>query len=611
MNTDRLFSPDHPRRAWLALLAFVLVSLAAFITASAVQRDFGRVEVSNVSFTNADGAKVRAKLLRPRGASDASPAPGVVYMHGCQNNRETSDAYCIEMARRGFVVLTIDALGRGNSGNPRDMEDSAFDATYGGRTAFEHLKSLPYVNTERVGLMGHSLGAEMVYGIALTDPTVKALVISGFAYTTDATPTVPQNMLMIFGKYDEYRKRMTGTNDVAAEWISSPQTLAAFGSEGPGFEVTAGDFADGSARRVVLLPTIHIQESHSRHGIAEAVTWMRHALAPDAADWVAADSQIWDIKEYATLVAMVAGLAAVLPLALILIRTGFFSSLQGVAAGEVLCPRRDLLKHAGINGLLMWLYLPVIMILFAVHVYVVRIDKVFPMMMVNGTVWWFVITNLIGLFILRRWRKRSEEPVSWADLGVSYSSGGFSLDWAALGKTALLALAIFAWVTTFEAVLERVFVVDYRFLFPFASDLTPYRAGMWLLYFPFLLFGFLVQGTFLHGQIRQAGRATWWRTFTSWSVNNTLVLVVPLALFMLVQYVPLLTVGVIPFVGPGGSMASFTMNLFHIIGVLMMITPISTWCYQLTGRPYLGAILNAALVAWMFVSSQVIAPIPV
>ena len=80
---------------------------------------------------------------------------------------------------------------------------------------------------------------------------------------------------------------------------------------------------------------------------------------------------------------------------------------------------------------------------------------------------------------------------------------------------------------------------------------------------------------------------------------------------MLIQYVPLLTVGVIPFVGPGGMLASFTMNLFHIIGVLLMITPISTCFYQLTGRPYLGAIFNAALVTWMFVSSQVIAPIPV
>ena len=30
---------------------------------------------------------------------------------------------------------------------------------------------------------------------------------------------------------------------------------------------------------------------------------------------------------------------------------------------------------------------------------------------------------------------------------------------------------------------------------------------------------------------------------------------------------PLFVIGIIPFVGPGGMFASFTMNLFHIIGV--------------------------------------------
>jgi hypothetical protein len=56
---------------------------------------------------------------------------------------------------------------------------------------------------------------------------------------------------------------------------------------------------------------------------------------------------------------------------------------------------------------------------------------------------------------------------------------------------------------------------------------------------------------------------------------------------------------------------AYTHNLFHIIGVLILVTPISPWFYQLTGNIYLGAILNAALVTWMFDSSQVVAPIPV
>jgi len=41
--------------------------------------------------------------------------------------------------------------------------------------------------------------------------------------------------------------------------------------------------------------------------------------------------------------------------------------------------------------------------------------------------------------------------------------------------------------------------------------------------------------------------------------------------------VPLFAFGVIPFVGPGGMFIAYTHNLFHIIAVLIMVTPISTW----------------------------------
>lgn len=613
MNTAELFTARQSSRVVLAFVLCLVLLNGAVALAWLVQRDFGRVEVSNVTYPNYNGILVRAKLLRPNDATPSNPMPGIVYIHGYQNNRETSDAYCIELARRGFVVLNIDAIGRGNSGIPNDPADPDFDKTYGGRTSLAYLKALPFVDPNRVGLMGHSLGAEMAYTIALGDPTVRALVISGFAYTTDASPTMPKNMLMIIGQYDEYRKRMTGVNDIAAEWMSSPQTRSAIPVQNPQIGVTYGDFAQGTARRVFVPRTIHILESHSRIAIAEALQWMKSALQPDEQYWIDPARQIWPIKEWATLVAMAACFASLLPLALILLRTGFFRSLQGPAAGTYSCSGRAYLKHATVNGLLMWLYLPLIFALFGLHVYVIPIDRVFPMMMVNGTVWWFLWINLFGFLIFRRWYKRQarECGLTLADLGISYRQDRFALDWGQIGKAALLAVLLFGFAYLCEYILEQVFIVDFRFIFPFASDLTPYRWLMFLLYFPFLLVGFVLLGFFLHGQLRRPRKETWLRTFLSWSFWNTLALVAPLILFLMVQYLPLLTTGAIPFVGPGGMLASFTMNLFHIIGVLMITTPLSTWLYQLTGRPYVGAILNAAIVAWMFTSSQVIAPIPV
>jgi dienelactone hydrolase len=613
VNTNELFDTEHRSKAFIVLAASLTILVGAVVVAWLVQRDFGQVEVRNVTYENFNGIAIRAKLLRPVEATAGNVMPGAVYIHGYQNNRETSDAYCIEMARRGFVMLCIDAIGRGNSGIPGDLTDADFDETYGGRTSLEFLKALPFVDAQRVGMMGHSLGAEMAYAIALEDPTVQALVISGFAYREDATPANPKNMLMMIGKYDEYRKRMTGVDDIGAEWMRTPQTRAAFPVEDPQLGVTYGDFAQGTARRVFVPPSIHIQVSHGNAPIAEAVEWMAQALNPPEAQWIDAKSQVWHIKEWATLIAMLAGLAAIMPLGLMLLRTRFFRSLQGPVTGAYACSGRACLKLALINGLLMWLYLPLIFVLFGLHVYVVPIDRIFPMMMVNGVVWWFVLVNVIGFFLFRRWFKRQsrESGLTLADLGISFREDHFGLDWVQIGKTVPLAALLFAFAYLVQHLLEALFIVDYRFIFPFASDLTPYRAVMFLIYFPPLLIGFLLMSLFLHGQFRRPRQETWLKTFVSWSTSNVLAMIVPLILFLMIQYVPLLTVGIIPFTGPGGMLASFTMNLFHIIGVLIMIVPLSTWFYQLTGKIYLGALVNAALVAWMFTSSQVIAPIPV
>ena len=612
MNTNQA-SDFKNYKPFLIFVICVLIFVSAIVLAWLVQRDFGKVEVSNVTYENYNGIQVRAKLLRPVGATQTNPLPGVVYIHGYQNNRETSDAYCIEMARRGFVVLSIDAIGRGNSGIPGDINDPDFDVTYGGRTSFEYLKSLPFVDVNSVGLMGHSLGAEMAYTIALEDKSVRALVISGFGYTLDASATNPPNMLMIIGKWDEYRERMTGVSDIEEEWMSTPQTQQVISAENPQIGVTYGDFSAGTARRVFVPHTIHIQESHHREAVAEAVDWMMNALNPPERYWVNAHSQIWAIKEWSTLIAMLACFAALLPLGQILLRSKFFRSLQNFPKGAYACTRKEYFKFAALNGGLLWLYLPLIFSLFGLHVYLVPIDKVFPIMMVNATVWWFVLINVIGFFLFRRWfKKRSQEKnLTLADLGISYREDAFALDWTEIGKTLLLGASLFAFAYLSEYVLEKIFIVDFRFIFPFASDLTPYRWLMFLFYFPFFLVGFVFLGFFLHGQLRRPPKATRLGTFFSWSLSNTLALVVPLLLFMLIQYVPLFKTGAVPFVGPGGMLASFTMNLFHVIGVLLMVTPLSTWFYTLTGRPYLGALLNAALVTWMFISSQVIAPIPV
>ncbi|MBW1813487.1 MAG: alpha/beta hydrolase [Deltaproteobacteria bacterium] len=613
MDTQRLFDANRFSKSTLLFLICLSVLIMAVVAASAVQRDFGRVEVTNAHYKNYNGIAVRAKLLRPIEAAKDNPMPGVVYIHGYQNNRETGDAYCIELAKRGIVVLNIDAIGRGNSGIPNDPNEADFDKTYGGKTSLDYLRDLPFVNAASTGVMGHSLGAEMAYNIALNDTTLKALVITGFAYKKDASLEMPKNMLMIIGKYDEYRKRMTGTNDIEKEWMGTPETQQVFPVPDPKFGETYGDFAKGTARRVFIPHITHVQESHNSAAIAETLQWMRQALLPDEKYWIDAGSQTWQIKEWATLVAMFACFASLIPLSLMLIRTSIFTDIQRSASQNYACNGKPYFKMAALNGLLMWLYLPFIFVLFGIHVYVIHIDKAFPLMMVNGTIWWFLWINIIGFFIFRRWfKKKSQETgITLSEMGISFKEDRFSLDSVKVVKTISMAAILIAFAYLCEHLLESIFIVDFRFIFPFASDLTPYRALLCFIYFPFLLVGFLQLGILLHGQMRRPKKDTWFTTYISWSVSNVLVMIVPLLLFLMIQYVPLFTTGSIPLVGPGGMFVSFVLNLFHIIIVLIAIIPLSTWFYQLTGKIYLGALVNAALVTWMFVSSQVIAPIPI
>lgn len=631
MTILQLVEQKQKAGALIVLAICILLSAASIITAALVQRDFGKVipiregsqlllgnfsngvNVADVNYENFNGIMVRAKLFVPEGADRANPVPGMVYIHGYQNNRETGDAYSVETARRGIVVLNIDAIGRGHSGLPGEPGDPGFDPAYGGTSAVAYLKSLDYVRADAVGIMGHSLGAEMAYRIALGDPTLRALVITGYAYTAEATPAMPRNMLMVIGKYDEFRGRMTGTRDIEKEWMSTDQTIKAFGFANPKLSTTYGDFDKGTARRVVVPRITHVQESHSTEAIAETVEWLRQALNPPKAKWIDARSQTWQIKELATLFAMLTGFAALFPLALILIRLPFFASIRRACRDRYECTVRDYALYTSVNGILLWLYLPLILVLFGIHKYVVPIHHAFPMMMVNAIVWWLLWVNIIGLFVFRRWYVKNAQPqgVTLSDLGVSYSDDEFLLARTGLLKAFLLAAALFCFMYAVELAAEKAFIVNYRFVYPFMNDLTLYRAGMFLLYWPIVLFCFLMTGAFLHGQIRRPAGNGWLGTFAARSVYASLALCLPLILFLAVQYVPLFISGFIPFVGPNGLFVAFVINLFPIVVLFALTAALSTWLHQLTGTIYAGAILNSLIITWVFASSQVIAPIPV
>ena len=103
-----------------SLIIFICLTVALFacmIIANGIQTSQGKVSVEAVSynFTDSNGEPqyLTGKLYKPVTATAANPAPAVLMLHGYQNDKETNDAYSIELSRRGVVVLSLDEYGHG------------------------------------------------------------------------------------------------------------------------------------------------------------------------------------------------------------------------------------------------------------------------------------------------------------------------------------------------------------------------------------------------------------------------------------------------------------------------------------------------------------------
>ena len=102
---------------WLLSALGAVLILAGSYLASRIQTADG-VRVEDIRFAGTGGIEMSALLYVPANASAASPAPGILAVHGLINSREMQDGFAIEFARRGYVVLALDMTGHGYSAPP-------------------------------------------------------------------------------------------------------------------------------------------------------------------------------------------------------------------------------------------------------------------------------------------------------------------------------------------------------------------------------------------------------------------------------------------------------------------------------------------------------------
>lgn len=148
-------------RLLAAALVLVLISC---IGASFLQTDGGRVTITDARIPMPNGEMLRTLIYRPASATKQSPAPCVITSHGYHATLETQDITAVELARRGFVVFSMDTYSAGDSSGT--VEEYGYNRSYYGLGMLQLVEyvydNIDYIDRDRIGITGHSTGGRNV-----------------------------------------------------------------------------------------------------------------------------------------------------------------------------------------------------------------------------------------------------------------------------------------------------------------------------------------------------------------------------------------------------------------------------------------------------------------
>jgi pimeloyl-ACP methyl ester carboxylesterase len=604
---------SHVRRQVYGLITCVAVIAIAAVMADMIEHNFGKVDIQTVAIKDPSGAILAGKIYRPEEASATNKMPAVLNLHGYQNDKDVNAPFSIELARRGFVVLALDAIGHGDSGGSVDTSLIFADPSYtvGTNTGYVYLKTLSYVDATRIGVMGHSMGAINAMFIALANPDHRAL---DFVAGTAGMPNL-HNLLLTQARYDEFtafRENLPRTEDLT----SNPARIQAFGLTEPyQWDTTYGSFADGTARRAAYVNMEHHLLPMTNKAVAEAVDWMRLALKDGQTDkyWIEPTNQVFMWKEVFGLVTLVVTMVSLIPLTNLLLATTYFAPVAQPMPKRYVPSTRTWWIFATVNALIGGLLYPWLTSMAGLDDKVQALIPWARMPMGNGLFLWYLVNAIVCGVLFFVWYRTSARKagVTMHDMGVSFDENKTRLDWGILGKTLLLGVVLFAWMYVLEAIFQWTLGQEFRFTWPFMRQFSSLgRVGYFVWYLlPALAFFLINGGVFLFGQARQPEQSTAARTQWLWWLKNVYAGLFGLALVWAFQYVPWFFFGS----GPGFEAVGlpqfsqmWPLMLFVYIPLFAVLLFFLTWFYRRTGRIYLGALMISSLAIWFLTAGTLI-----
>lgn len=159
------------------------------LTAENPLKNYQRPEIKNVTLKADDGTLLYGKIILPTNFDASKKYPVIVYLYNGPHLQLITNSFPASgnlwyeyMAQNGYIIFTMD--GRGSANRGLKFEQAVFRNL--GTTEMndqmkgvDYLKSLPYVDSERMGIHGWSFGGFMTTSFMLRHPEVFKVGVAG------------------------------------------------------------------------------------------------------------------------------------------------------------------------------------------------------------------------------------------------------------------------------------------------------------------------------------------------------------------------------------------------------------------------------------------------
>lgn len=444
---------------------FMLLSLMLII---GTDTSWGRVRVTRMTLDSADGDRVSAMLYKPNSATEQTPAPCVMIIHGGNDMLEQAGTYALELARRGYVAVTFDYTACHNSDIATGPSETAPDeksglATMGAETAWNTIRTYRFVDQSKLVTMGHSMGGtySMAFAIRHQQEVFLQLNLGMNNYGAAANHDHNFNFVNILGDADE--SALSRSNNNVANVFKAEQLRRVF----------AGDYTSAADK----LPEIELDKVYTATG-TDGKTYTRTAYMPqschayylvtdDAIQTVlyAITSQVglgldsgvasyadhakismaWKVKDLGFFMMFACAVASMFVAAAALLDSRAFASLKLERTASTALPRRSAPWYAAVVILAL---LPVALyrvgILSSAKFLGIDISKIWLLAGTNNCYisWqWTVALAMLAFFLVFHFAYGKKHGGSLANYGFSTSSDG-RWDFGYIGRALLFGLAV-------------------------------------------------------------------------------------------------------------------------------------------------------------------------